>query len=343
MADKGPGTSDPWVTGDVLEADDLLDTFGNQKWLPLSTDPAGATYAGVIAHSSSTYSAMLVNGEIKQTTDSGVTWTSRNTDLEEPRNFIRVCLADTTHGVAVEPSATAETAFTDDSGATWTTKTSATFATAVHDVSFATAALIVLAGDDGGGGNHIVYSTDDAGTWNDPTTAPSAACYCVAMYDANTGYAVDSANNIWKTTDGGDNWADTGHNIAGTASTKMAMVATSATVAYILIPTGQVEKYDNSAGSSTKVLDLNIGDEILGIMKKTNGDVVAGIANTTADRGYSCLVKSANGSNWNIRFLANVEGLTASDTNKCFLSELGTNHILTIFGSTDIIRVYDSD
>ena len=52
------------------------------------------------------------------------------------------------------------------------------------------------------------------------------------MFDANTGYAIDSAGNIWKTINGAVDWSDTGDNYSGPAA-DMTIFAFSATIAFI--------------------------------------------------------------------------------------------------------------
>lgn len=211
---------------------------------------------GVMGHSSTTWSVQISNGEIKQTSDTGASWTSRNTDLDI-RCFFEMCRADKTHGVAIEDGATTqECAFTDDSGATWTTKTSLAFATDIFDVSFSTAGLIVVGGNDGGGGKHIVFSTDDGGTWTDATTPPSAAVVAVDMFSATVGYAVDTSGNIWKTTDGADTWIDTTDNVSGVIKENLNLIAATADIVLINADnTGQ--KYVNSTNTVTTLFALS--------------------------------------------------------------------------------------
>lgn len=350
MANKGLGSSDKFITGDVLNANDVLDSLTGTRWLPITNPVNSESNMQMIGHSVSSFSAISgTNSNIYLSTDKGATWTSKNTDLEG-NVFMRKCLGDATHAVAVENGSTAcEVAFTDDSGVTWTTKTSANFATVCNDVSFSTAGLIVLGGNDGGGGNHIVYSTDDGGTWTDPTTAPSAEITMVSMFDATTGYAVDSSGNIWKTTDGCDTWVDTTDNISGgsaAAGSEGSILAISADVCLIAtidVNRGRIQSYTNSTNTNAVLYGVTqaIFQRTLGIVKSTNGYYYVGFRNDSSNLEY--IFKSTNGgTNWLLKIVRHLSGIN-DEIAKCWLTEIGDGTDRLLLNLPDVNMIFEED
>jgi hypothetical protein len=182
------GTSDDWADGDVLFAADLLDSLEEAGyWLGVT---GVLTMNSVCRHSATTYSYAESGGDLFQSTDTLVTSTSKNT-TPTSAGLIRAAASDSTVAFFIETDVTTgQTAYTADSGATWTSKTSAVFATKIYDMHIFSTAMIVVAGHDTTNG--IVYSTDQGGTWNNPTTPPSNVVYAVCMVSATVGYAIDN-------------------------------------------------------------------------------------------------------------------------------------------------------
>ena len=314
------GTTDDWDPGDVLKSADLLDTFGNVTWnsaIQQNVEAAGYT-RGICTHSSTKYSMVEANGNILQSTDSGVSWASRNTDLDATTAFMKICGADPTHAFCIETGTTNECAFTDDSGDAWTTKTSAAFGTGLYDVSFTTASLIVLGGNDSGGTDHIVFSTDDGGTWTNATTSPSLAVWAVHMFDANTGYAIDEDGNIWKTTNAAVTWVDTTDDAPNYgANNTMSIYCVSATKAIITYKDGAVVVYNNSTNTSTLTLRQhgNMANAMtLGILEHTDGQLYVGWSGgVDSSVGLVMLGKSPDdGDTWKLSSYPTLKGIGAS-------------------------------
>ncbi len=355
MTDKYNVLSGRWADLDVLFAADLIDSIGNLKWKTIINPPvvAGLEKAKYIWHSATTLSCFAYdNGAystLYQSTDSGVNWTSKNTQPVE-ECIIKRCKADTTHAVAVERSGQKECIFTDDSGGTWTTKTKVTFSSAEsnNDISFPTASLIVVAGSDAGGKN-IILSTDDGGTWTDPTTSPSAEIYCVDMFDGTTGYAVDSSKNIWKTEDAGDVWVNTNDDITGTVTEDMAIYAVTADICLICLSTGIIEKYVNSTNTVTTVQPKTFGSSCGGIIKTTNGTIYAMTFNTTAGKPSKIFKSNDSGVTWES---FDVIFATAAEATRCeskvSLVEIGiidSIHVVPANGSGGVENyiIYEPD
>ena len=312
--------------GTVADADKVNVNFSesDQRWL---NEFVGANYSGIIAHSSTVYSIIHTGGDIYQR--SGTTMTQKNTDLDT-YSYIRLCKADSTHGVAVEDSASPEVAFTDDSGATWTTKTSIGFSGGVNDVSFPTASLIVVGGADAGNDN-VKYSTDDGATWNDATTSPSAEVYCLDMYDGSTGYAVDSGGNIWKTSDGGDTWTDTADDTISTMSQANSILCLDASTCIIVSTDGVVHHYNNSTNTVSRYSYYLLHDYNGGIIY-TDGIIYTLIHSSQTNNAPILLISQDNGVNWYSELVPTntVGGL---DVSKCLFASYDTGKVMYYNGS----------
>lgn len=332
------GTGSEWVDGNVLNADDLLDSIVEYRWNTALTSPVpGTIISGVIGHSSTKLSVMLTSGAIWQL--SGTTWTNRSSPCDTT-SFIVRARNDATIGFACENSATSETAYTADSGDTWTTKTSATWGGDVNDVDMPSSALIVMVGDDGGGGNHIIFSTDQGGSWVDATTQPSAAIYSVSMFSATVGYAIDNAGNIWKTTNGAVDWVDTTHNVNGTARVSSKIYAVSAT-ACIILTEARLDVYDNTGGTVTA--KFGYYGYSGGICETTSGAIyVQAFKDTSLQVAiYRTL---DNGTNWQQVEFGLTQLGTDVDHGKFGISELGTTDaIVTCKGSERLAILYNGD
>ena len=70
-----------WVDGDILYADDLIDTLADLSWENITRSPGTGNFQGVIAHTASIYS-VLHSVTIYLTSDGGATFTSKNTALD---------------------------------------------------------------------------------------------------------------------------------------------------------------------------------------------------------------------------------------------------------------------
>ena len=332
------GTTDDIVDGDIAYADDMIDTLNNLRWLQWRGNNIGTSnvFVGVIGHSSTKISAINASGGIYNSTDEGVTWATIGGYTMTERAIIRACKADKTKAIAVEGAATAETAYSSDSGAIWANGGNAVFATDINDVAFSTAALIVVGGDDDAGAKHIVFSTDNGTTWTDATTAPSTKIYAVDMFDANTGYAVDSAGNIWKTTDAAVTWTDTTHNVSGTTNEHISIYAVSATLCIIAV-SSFIELYDNTAG--TVVIKVDVGptnyNATLGIVKNDTGYYYVALSSTDIAYHPQLFRSTDSGTSWE-RSQFNGSGIgTDSILTKCGLTTIGTDVLIIPSNSTN--------
>lgn len=301
---------------------------------------AGNDLKGLVAHSPVKWSDVDSSGDISQSTDGGLSWTSKNTTMAGDC-LLRVCQADKTLAFGCETTATnQDSAITSTSGDTWTDTTAGpAFGTAVYDVSFATAALIVIGGDDHVGTDHIVFGAVSSGqvtSWTNATTSPSLPVYAVNMWDANTGFAVDSGGNIWKTTNGAVDWTDTIHGVA-LRTPKDTIICISAT-SFIYVHESRISLYDGSGHPALKIYGQ--GRLVLGVVGLANGNVAALLSSRTAgDTGGDLFITIDGGVNWFTRRISARETVSDATTNKCLLTSDGNNNIIAGF-TQNITKVY---
>jgi photosystem II stability/assembly factor-like uncharacterized protein len=333
------------TNGTLADGTEVERNLADVQWRPICNKGTENIY-GMIAHSSSNWSVHNTSFGLKITTDGGNSWaTAAGTHALDVASFIRVCDADTTKGIAIEGTGDNEGAYTSDSGATWNAiATSATFTSNIYDVSFPTSALIVVAGDDGGGANHIIYSADSGATWNNAGTSPGALVYCVSMFDATTGYAVDSAGNIWKTSDGAVTWVDTTDDVPSVSRLMSAKAITADIVIFNRLGgSSDVTKYVNSTNTVTNVLDYgasSFNDVNLGLLKTANGNVFCAMADTANTDSIWVFRSTDNGDTWSMTQVGQEQAFSGDDVEKCMLAHYSNNLLVPSGSSPMIIRLY---
>ena len=110
--------------------------------------------------------------------------------------------------------------FTVDSGVTWTNASSGATLPGCNDawqLHLFNSTIGVVGGYSAGGNKVAAWYTSDGGdNWTQSATGPDGAAggraYSIQMASATVGYLLENDGDIWKTTDAGVNWADTGDN-----------------------------------------------------------------------------------------------------------------------------------
>lgn len=332
-----------WSEGGILFAANLNQNLADTGWNVLVQGQWA--YRGFIGHSSTKLSNVDSAGTIRYSADGGDTWvTAAGTHALGVGSFMRVCKANKALGIAVETGTANDAAATLDSGATWNaTAVSAAFGTALYDVSYSTASLVVLGGNDTAGTDHIVWGTVTAGdvaAWTNAATSPSAAIYAVDMFDADYGFAIDSGQKVWRSNNTQATvWTDTGFTVGASSTGSSIHCLTNNSFLYA---TGsRVYLYDGS-GNATLVINMGAtADTPLGIIELTNGNVVIGVASINADRAAINLLMTDNsGVKWFIKTLAPDAIPTGTPSTKCSLTEIGSNNIGVVFKDNQAIKIY---
>lgn len=334
-----------WVNGDVLEADDLSDSFFANKWYDVYRTDASIVgeMRGLAGHSSGKLSVIVGDGDIWNTADSGVTWTEKNTTLSSSPFYIKKCKADRTYAIAVEDGASADTSYTADSGATWTDGGDLSAqVTAVNDLSVPTTTLAVVAVADSNG-DTIQRSTDNGANWVDATTSPGAEVYCVDMIDGTTGFAVALGGGIWKTTDSGDTWVDTTHIVTSPLVSSTMYAISSTAVIFTAVSNSMLAFYDGTQNAYNKVRLPSSGVPS-NFIKLANGYFyVVGYGGVT--NNPTILKSTDSGVNWKMATIPASVSM-AADKNKCTLSEDADNTLLVNLSTVsdgNILKIYEDD
>lgn len=164
--------------------------------------------------------------------------------------------------------------YTSDSGDNWTAAAGVGAITEVWCASMY-GITAVIGCDKAAVARGIYFSTDSGANFTLCSTGPATDVEYIDMFDANTGYAVDSAGNIWKTINAGDDWTDTGHNVNQTIVARPGrsdILCLSATT--ILMITGDdggiAYFYDNGTGISTKLVQHGVGSSVPGALACSN-------------------------------------------------------------------------
>ena len=331
-----------WIDEEILFAADLIDTIKAAAIQARSVDYATIFYDSsaqdgcLITHSATTWTN-VAGANTRRTVDAGVTWANATTDNSSMEGAV-TSKGDTTRAISFKTGASKAMLYSIDSGDTWTAATiGGTTITIFKNASFPTASLAVACGT--GGSIFIARSTDGGITWNDASTGPTSETGLITMFDGTTGYAVDSNDNIFKTTDGGVNWSNTGINydVTGANATGAALAVSATEVLFHLGGTG-IAYYDNSAGSIViKAIPdsavLNDTDRITtNFVKITNGNVYIGfVYGGNGGIHNVMLYKSVdNGITWETKMFSAPDSNAAGDYrfSATFLSEYDTNKLV---------------
>ena len=325
-----------WTDGQILYSVDLNDTYNAaasdaeklNPWIPSSAGIANAgVFCGFAGFTSTTWISMDSGlSSVRRTTDGGLTWATISL-ATAAREIARV-FGSATHAIVFETGAKTMS-YTSDAGATFTPSGAAPASfTLIHMMSMPTTTLAVMCGTVTSL-RSIAYSTNNGAAWTVATSGPTVGTFAIAMLDATTGFAVDSANNVWKTTNGGVDWTDTTHDISGISSTagRNGIIALTSTSFIYFDNLGSVWKYNN-ATVTTPTIQFSTTSAAAGFLfgpvKLTNGYIYAAvIGSATGVQGTGLLMRTKDtGTSWQVRPIT--LGLSGASTYSS-ISEIGTN------------------
>ncbi len=254
----------PKVNGDILFATDV-NLLNDNNWSKIIFD-AGVN-EGLIK-----FSADVWQSDGQRTTNAGSSWASPGFD----NNWIATTdLNSTVSGLSSNP-ANANTKYTIDAGATWTsssTQPSAGNMTVVRDLTQWNDAVIVVG--DAGGNESIYVSADGGNTFAEATTGPTGTVDGVALASATVGYLIQNGTNqIWKTTNAGVDWTDT--TDTSIANTQSIIADTVDTIHYVNTTRPEFYKYTNSTNTIVTLFSISMEGKTSNIVKATNGNFYFG-------------------------------------------------------------------
>jgi hypothetical protein len=191
----------------------------------------------------------------------------------------------------------------------------------------------------------VAYSTNNGSTWSKSSTGPTVAVHALGMYNASVGFLIDSSNNIWKTTNGGVNWTDTGVNDPSGLATDIGgcVLFPVSDTSFIYRDENGPLRYFNGSGVTYVIPSMyqttNNG-AVLQPYRLANGYIYLGGFNYgTGFSGGGALYRSKdNGLRWEI-FPINIS--VATTTSPTTWDYHGNRLALAISGTTSIVMFLD--
>jgi|TARA_R100001530_G_scaffold2717_1_gene4374 hypothetical protein len=204
---------------------------------------------------------------------------------------------------------------------------------AIKGLSYATGGAVAVCVGEANSLRGAWYTSNGGADWAQATSG-AAHFICVDMFSATTGFAVDNSGNVYKTTDGGEGWDDTGGNVNGDERNIIALTATT----YVTLTTdGNI--YTGSGGTATQRIVFNYSHaRVSEILKLTNGNLYyAVMPNSTATVFSSILLckSTDSGITWSVKNIAaSGAGLQDWNTNyqNDYIAEYDTNKIIILTG-----------
>jgi photosystem II stability/assembly factor-like uncharacterized protein len=242
---------------------------GGTTWTPIPSPaggPTGATGSDTANLRSIDCADVLtcvvtnVKGtQLIRTTDGGATWFST---VPSNSAMLGASLASATRAVAVGGGGA--TVVSDDSGASWSTISSAVLGS-FSNIRAASASTAYAFG----GGGALARTTDGGNSWSPVGVSTSNQIFDVAFPTVSRGFVLDSAGVVLRTNNGGASWQflDT-----GTTSTPYAMAAPTDSTVVLVGPKGIRRSVDNGdsfesvSGKDVKKASLNSIDKAGGAL-----------------------------------------------------------------------------
>lgn len=299
-----------WADGEVLYAADLNTNF---------TISTKSKYTKYISDTNEVDEGLIIFGNgthwsttDKISTDSGATWSAGG--------FGNKGLASVSgaNGIALTSDVSNQD-YTTDSGVTWTQ--ASTFTpnyTAIAGVHLFSSTIGVACGVSSSGVS-AWYTADGGDNWAQSATGPTANTNAIQMASATIGYMVDVSGNIWKTTNAGADWTDTGDNTGSTSYYQGCGIVCidTDTIIYLMSNTTGICKifhYVNSTNTVRNLLEFILTDHSGGATNLTfsgNSIVVADNGNIywilSSEEQKGCWLFMWDGTNLNQRWLVGTE------------------------------------
>lgn len=193
---------------------------------------------GLIAHSATAWTAIGATNT-RRTADTGATWDNATTDFAAMTGLTMVSVADNTDAIVCDHNSNA-TFLAVDSGDTWVAaNTDPASVTSVLSGAYPTASVAVVGCDIGAAARSVFIGDPSSGAgslnWTICTTGPAVDTVALDMVDGSNGTLIDVNENIWTTTDGGDNWTDSTDGAGGSLAEGYASLIALTATTYVAI------------------------------------------------------------------------------------------------------------
>ncbi len=165
--------------------------------------------------------ATAVNGIFLKTSDHGLTWTQAYPAFTQNSNYTStdICTIDSNNAFAVGWGGNMYR--TSNGGKDWDSSLIDPARERLHSIAHPAEQTFVVCGDYG----TILYSTDNAHSWNVVSSTTTAYLESIAFSTPQIGVAVGTSGTIIRTTDQGRSWKETNNILTGTTTSFRQVIA----------------------------------------------------------------------------------------------------------------------
>ena len=258
------------------------------SWVPLTSGTSN-NFLGVSAPSSAICYVSGLSGDIRKTSNGGVSWTPLSSGT--PQNLFSIFFTNDLIGFAVGDNGTAIK--TTDGGTTWAPM-SLTTADALKCVWFFDTNTGFISGGVTATTGSIFKTTDGGTTWTALSVPATSIVTSVYFTSLTNGYASSISGNVYKTTSGGTTWGTVSSGITNLQSIQF----TSATAGISISQSGSIVR-STTSGTSWSAVTSGTADPLTGMdfYDANNGVIVGG--NVPTDAG-TILTTSNSGVSWTL-------------------------------------------
>ena len=337
----------PKVDGDVLYASEANQFEANIRYNPIFYNNVN-TATALIGHSATDWTT-LENVNVTITSDAGATWSTPSTDIVHNIGAVTKVDSNTTNAMVCRRDNN-ETSLTTDSGDNWAEKGSIiTNATAGISISAPTTSVAVVGLDIGTATRGIAFSTDNTANWTVCSTGPAVDVPVIDMVDSSNGIAIDVNGNIWTTSDGGDNWTDSGQASANNPTITSYMIALTSTT-YVMKhshTSNFIETGNTTSGGTVKsfLSDMNNSDIIASnLVKTTSGNLYCAVyffktGASNSQTNITMYKSKDSGATWSVGALPNVGFGSGTVSELSSLDEYAANKLLLMVSDAQIMTI----
>ncbi|MHA1876715.1 MAG: WD40/YVTN/BNR-like repeat-containing protein [Promethearchaeota archaeon] len=289
-------------------------------------------YVKVVAYGKGTnilkFSDLIFQTQTHRTTDGGANWTANAVNIE-------VGATSGQYGIGIDSDTPSISKFTFNSGANWwNSGTDPALDNAYCADMFGE---VVVVGGDHSSNRSIYRSTDAGDNYAECSSGPTDKVIGICLASETVGYAVDQYGNIWKTTDGGDNWTDTTDDL-GDGKGPLTAIDTD-TFLSMGYTVGNVRKYVNSTNTVTQLVDMDFSgfNQLSKFVKADNGNYYAIIG----DNDFSYYLIKYDGTNIYTRSIGLLNAQAINNTYNVRPIMIEVNNVLYVSGSRGNIQSFD--